>query len=535
MIEFMDYVVQAFHAATDWNPDNSYSSLTATSDALLSFPTPSTLALHVSSLATPNFATSYTLSTLGQIDGSISYLYSTVPLGHIPSQAPSIPLRCLVRGYRDIKLPLPVTLGEKRAAREAIENNGKPTLLHATLALPPPSVLTALYARRINPETLVSFSLYSKSVASPALTSGPPPAAVLAHIQHDTGRYSIEGLGSTDNALLGVRGLWNFGLSPQVDEEGPSIPLYTPETDPLGGFTEFPSGLSLPLPPYTDTKTIYRNRLASKPSLLSAGAEFYYSPFSHVIGLSTGLRFTTLAPHITPTEPDSSQSSPSLTTKELLSFRGKPLAGTSASLLSTAGHTLLTPSNVSHSSFPYTMTLTLTPLTGSISSTYSVRPTPTLALSSQFDFNFYSWESRYVIGGELWRPYRRDQRSRTDSADAEGVLPSSDDKMAWVRSKTKNWFSPAEQSLKDERLQREEENVWKFRLDDSWNVKALWTGRVKSLLVSAGISVSPITKHHHTSAAMLSASDGIGDLAGPSTSSVKRWTGSVGVSIAYST
>ncbi|KAL2429546.1 Mitochondrial distribution and morphology protein 10 [Exophiala dermatitidis] len=539
MIEFMDYVVQAFHAATDWNPDNSYSSLTATSDALLSFPTPSTLALHVSSLATPNFATSYTLSTLGQIDGSISYLYSTVPLGHIPSQAPIIPLRCLVRGYRDIKLPLPVTLGGKRTA--AATEQGKPTLLLATLALPPPSVLTALYARRISPETLVSFSLYSKSVPSPALASGPPPAAVLAHFQHDTGRYSIEGLGSTDNALLGVRGLWNFGLSPQVDEEGSSIPLYTPETDPLGGFTEFPSGF--PLPPYADTKSIYRNRLASKPSLLSAGAEFYYSPFSHVIGLSTGLRFTTLAPHITPTEqePASSRSSPSLTTKELLSFRGKPLAGTSASLLSTAGHTLLTPSNVSHSSFPYTMTLTLTPLTGSISSTYSVRPTPTLALSSQFDFNFYSWESRYVIGGELWRPYRR--RSPTDTAeDSNSSTLSSDDNLVWVRSKTKNWFSPAEQSLKDERLQREEENVWKFRLDDSWNVKALWTGRVKSLLVSAGVSVSPITKHHHSSAATLSAGDGVGrssmegDLSGLGpNSSVKRWMGSVGVSIAYST
>ncbi|EXJ78806.1 hypothetical protein A1O1_09208 [Capronia coronata CBS 617.96] len=532
MIDFMDYVVQAFGTATDWNPDNSYSSLTATSDALLSFQTPTTLALHVSSLSTPNFASSYTLSTLGQIDGSISYLYSTVPLSHIPSQAPSIPLRYLVRGYRDIRLPIALDELERRAGarRESEdERTRKPTLLHATLALPPPSVLTALYARRVSPETLLSLSLYSKSGSTSVLNSGPPPAAVLAHIQRDTGRYSIEGLGSTDNALLGVRGLWNFGLSPQVDDNGPSIPIISPETDPLGEFTEFPSGL--PLPPYTNTQAVYRDRLATKPSLLSAGAEFYYSPFSHVIGMSTGLRFTTLAPHITP-----SQSPTPRPTLDSV-FRGKPLAGTSASLLSTAGHSLLTPSNISHSSFPYTMTLTLTPLTGAISSTYSVRPTPMLALSSQFDFNFYSWESRYVLGGELWRPSRRDSNSRAVSAEPwdTNTTNTGADGLSWVRTKTKDWFSPAEQALKDERTEREEENVLKFRVDDSWNVKALWTGRVKSLLVSAGVSVSPVTKYAVSSTTamngVVSRSSMDGDL-GPS---VKRWTGSVGVSIAYST
>lgn len=535
MISFMDYVVQAFGAATDWNPDNSYSSLTATSDALLSFDTPSTLALHVSSLSTPNFASSYTLSTLGQIDGSISYLYSTVPLGHIPSQAPSIPLRYLVRGYRDIRIPIISGADDQRHGSEKENNKRKPTLLHATLALPPPSVLTALYARRVSPETLLSFSLYSKSASSPALSSGPPPAAVLAHIQHDTGRYSIEGLGSTDNALLGVRGLWNFGLSPQVDEDGPSIPIYPPpETDLLAGsgFPEFPiTGLSLP--PYTNTRAVYRDRLASKPSLLSAGAEFYYSPFSHVIGLSTGLRFTTLAPHITPSE------APAVTKPDNRGFRGgRPFAGTSASLLSTAGHTLLTPSNISHSSFPYTMTLTLTPLTGSISSTYSVRPTPTLALSSQFDFNFYSWESRYVVGGELWRPYRRDSEPAESSTTITTTSGGGGgpDNLSWVRTKTQDWFTPAEQALKDARVQREEENVLKFRLDDSCTVKALWTGRVKSLLVSAGVSISPVTRQHQPQYPMVDGGGAVRPVGiDGDTTSIKRWTGSVGVSIAYST
>jgi distribution and morphology protein 10 len=172
------------------------------------------------------------------------------------------------------------------------------------------------------------------------------------------------------------------------------------------------------------------------------------------------------------------------------------------------------------------MTLTMTPLTGTISSTYSVRPTPHLALSSRFDFNFYSWESRYVVGGELWRPR---PQSPTDSETTEDAL-------SWARAKTKDWFTPAEQALKFDRLQREEENVVKFRVDDSWNAKAMWTGRVKSLLVSAGVSVSPVTKNHIGATPVAAGgldSRSPGDVVAGA--SVKRWTGSVGVSIAYST
>lgn len=449
----MDYIVQAFGTSTDWNPDNSYSALTATSDALLSFQTPQTLSLHVSSLSSSNFASSYTLSTLGHIKGSISYLYTSHALGYIPAQSPSIPLRHLIRGYRDLRVPklLPEswwTLAEGR----------KPTLLHATLALPPPSTLEALYMRRINAETLLSLSLYSKSSSSLGHDAGQPPAVVLGHVQRDTGQYSLEGLLSTDSALMGCRGLWNFGLS-----------------HPSGVDGELLSGSQL---------QVYRNRLASKPSLLSAGAEFYYSPFSHgVIGMSTGLRFTTLAPHITPGPAHA------LT-------RGKPLAGTAASLL--------LPSNISHSSFPYTMTLTLNPVVGGIASTYSVRPTPNLALSSRFDFNFYSWESQYVLGAEIWRGTRASTHDREDS-------------VYWARQHLQGWFTPEEQALKDERSERENENVLKLRVDDGWNIKALWTGRVKALLVSAGVTVSPTARKGFA-----------GD-------DPKPWTGKLGVSVAYST
>lgn len=500
----MDYVLREFGTATDWNFDNTYSALTATSDAILAFPTPSTLSLHVSSLSTSNFATAYTLSTLGQIDGSISYLYTTFPLNHLSSLSQEIPLKSLVHGYRDIKLPVKLDSDDLNDGR-LVRNGRKPTLLHATLALPPPSNLTGLYARRLDPRTLLAISLDSKAVATPA-TSGPPPATVLAHLQRDTGIYSIEALASTDSALLGARGLWNFGLRPSLEEADELAGAFG-----IGNLGGIPS---LPIPPaMIDKLSLYHQRLSAKPSLLSAGAEFYYSPVSHVIGLSTGLRFTTLG----------SRTAPSLEVKEESSsfFASKPLAGTSAALSS-----VLAPSNVSHSSFPYTMTLTLAPLTGSLSSTYSVSPTANLALSSRFDFNVYSWESQYVVGAEIWRRHKR--RSSKQVLNAQGHLVD-EDPTAWVRRSTENWFTPAEKALKEKRIEREEENVVNIRIDDGWNVKALWTGRVKALLVSAGLSVGPVPT-------------GFGGLRSRPTLNLvdeegrrKRWTGSVGVSIAYST
>jgi distribution and morphology protein 10 len=489
MLTFMDYVLYQFASSTDWNHDNSYSALTATSDALLSFATPSTLSLHVSSLSTPHFATAYTLSTLGQIDGSISYLYSTIALAHIPSRSTSIPLRSLVRGYREIRIPIPVT--DTSTGLSLLNENGrKPTLLHATLALPAPSVLTALYARRISPQTLLSISLNSKSVSSQSGTSGPPPAALLAHVQHDTGRYSVEGLCSTDNSLLGVRGLWNFGVG------APKRKSATPPSELADELAEVSGSLDILPPPTTPADDLddLDRKLASKPSLLSAGAEFYYSPFSHVIGLSTGLRFTALTSSML-SLPPSTGTSPH-----------KPLAGNSAALSSQVS-SLLTPSNVAHSSFPYTMTLTATPLTGSLASTYSVRPTPYLALSSRFDFNVYSWESTYVLGLELWRR----KRQRSDEPDL----------LSWAKQKTESWFDEAEAQLKAVRKEREEENVIKVRIDDGWNLRALWSGRVRELLVSVGASISPVKS--------------VSLLSPQSSMEVRRWSGTVGVEVAYST
>ncbi|KAJ5140251.1 Protein of unknown function DUF3722 [Penicillium atrosanguineum] len=484
MLDFMDYIQLAFAEATNWNRDNSYSCLTTTTQSILDFSTPERLRVRVSSLSTPHFATSYTLGTVGLLDGSVSYLFSTVPFHNTPSRSALIPLRKISPGYRQVQAPsAPVETwgwdsildrvnipGIRDGLRPGLpkskdgENTAeaaqrKATLLHASLHLPSPTTLNALFLRRISPTMQLALAVCSTQ--GPPMSNSAPQASMLAQLSHDTGKYCNEYLFSTDNALFGWRGLWNFGPDPR----------YTPANAPPA------------------------------LSLLSAGAEAYYSPISSLIGMSTGLRFSTL-----------------------------PAATQVPSASSSSNH----PTPIS--TFPYTLTLTLTPVTGSLSTTYSLRASPNLAFSSRFGFNVYSWESEMVAGCELWR------RKSTST--------SSDDELAWARRKMRlHDFSaslpgsPPSSPLVSDPVQPDSavrshadegeagDSVIKLRVDQSWNVRLLWEGRVKELLVSAGVGLGPGS---FSSPIISSATSGGGvSQSGGSGPGTSFWRG-VGVSVMYS-
>ena len=487
MLDFMDYIQLAFTEATDWNRDNSYASLTATAQSLLDFSTPERLRVHLSSLATPHFATSYTLGTVGMIDGSVSYLYSTVPFNNLPSRSALIPLRKLSPGYRQVQPPVaPVDLEILKDSSSSSSSHNdesslaamvdgpfgqKPTLLHATLHLPPPTTLNALFLRRISPTMQLALAVCS--TRGPPLSKSAPQASLLTQLSHDTGKYSNEYLFSTDNSLFGWRGLWNFGPDPR------GSPSLSPD---------------------------------QRVSLLSAGAEAYYSPVSSLIGMSTGLRFSTL-PAATEGLPSSPRSSPS------------------------SSSTPTSPSNSSSpiSTFPYTITLSLTPLTGSLSTTYSLRASPNLAFSSRFGFNVYSWESEMVAGCELWR--RSSRKITDDDDDSDGL--------EWARRKMRMTEWPSSALLSgsvptttttspppptDAESDHATDSVLKIRVDQSWNVRVLWEGRVKELLVSAGVGLGPGS---FAGGSLSGAGGGSGTTGGGGAAGMSYWKG-VGVSVSYS-
>ncbi|EFR04678.1 hypothetical protein MGYG_07684 [Nannizzia gypsea CBS 118893] len=469
MLDFMDYIQLAFSDASGWNRDNSYSTLTDTAKALLDFSTPERLRVHLSSLSTPQFATAYTLGTVGLIDGSVSCLFSTIPLDKTVSRSALISLRSLVPGYRQIYPPavpldpgLEWTFGGSNSLGDAgvSERKRKATLLHATLHLPPPTTLTALFLHRPSPTTKLSVALWSSQAINTS-KSAPPQASLLTQLFHDTGKYSTEFLFSTDNTLFGFRGLWNFGPDPRELSSGRS---------------DAPNNGQCKKPPCLQSV-----------ALLSAGGEAYYSPTSSVIGLSTGMRFTTLpAAYDIRTGPNS-------------------LPATGSQI----------PSPIS--TFPYTLTLTLTPLTGSLSTTYSLLASPNLALSSRFGFNVYSWESEMVAGCELWQNRRKINMNHYNP---DGSI----DDLAWAKRKLGllPHLEPTDPSSSSSVFSSTSESVIKLRVDQSLKVRLLWEGRIKDLLVSAGVALGPTTPH----VSSMSCSGG-------SLSKSYGWTG-VGVSVLYS-
>ncbi|KAJ5498905.1 hypothetical protein N7453_007956 [Penicillium expansum] len=466
MLDFMDYIQLSFAEATHWNRDNSYSSLNTTAQSILDFSTPKRLRVHLSSLSTPHFATSYTLGTVGLLDGSVSYLFSTVPFKNLPSRSASIPLRKICPGYRQVQAPAaPIQTwgwdslldgvsipGLKEASRseppnpkdgENIRGNEakrKATLLHASLHLPPPSTLYALFLRRIS--TNMQLSLAVCSTQGPPQSKSAPQASILTQLSHDTGKYSNEYLFSTDNALFGWRGLWNFG---QI----------------------------------LDTLVMRRGILF--PNLI---------PDRHVNRSAIH--------HITRSHRD-----PAI----IITFQHPN----------------------THLNIPYTLTLTLAPIVGSLSTTYSLRASPNLAFSSRFGFNVYSWESEMVAGCELWR-----QTKKSSS--------SSDDDLEWARRKMRMHDfgvslpgSPASPLLEGPGSAHNEaetsDSVIKLRIDQSWNVRLLWEGRVKELLVSAGVGLGPGS--FSLSPSVSSASGSGSAQSGGGSPGMSYWRG-VGVSVLYS-
>lgn len=266
MLEFMDYIQSAFYAATGWNRDNSYSSLNATTNALLNFPTPRGVRLTLGSLATPQFATAYQLGTVGVVDGSISYLYSTVPLHKAIAQSDRIPLPDLLRSYK----PLAELRGATDATKlvDGLEARQKDALAYGRLYLPR-SMLEALLVKRFTPALQMQIS----SVSDQTLRNG---GTVLGMVQYDKGRYDIEGLASSDGGLLGIRGLYNFG----GDAEKLNAPTAISEDGSHGNGSGNGNG---------ERDMIYGR--------FSAGAELYYGTLNKSGGMSLGARFATLPSH----------------------------------------------------------------------------------------------------------------------------------------------------------------------------------------------------------------------------------------------
>lgn len=242
-------MIRSFCQQTGWNYDNSYTQLDCTSQAILDFSVRGGCNLQVLSLAGPVFVSKGEISAVPTLRGSLSYLYST-----LPSQAFARDIEAGGGGFGQIYVPAyrMVTM------RKDVPDKGaaKDKLLFGRMYIPE-NRLEALYVRRVSSGTLMTLRYASQMLHNLDTT-------LTAQMQMDKGKWSTETVYSTDDGILGFRGLWNFGPYPQAEQllqqhHGHQQPRY-PE----------PQGL------------------------LSAGAEVYYALANKNAGMSMGLRYTTL-------------------------------------------------------------------------------------------------------------------------------------------------------------------------------------------------------------------------------------------------
>ena len=179
---------------------------------------------------------------------------------------------------------------------------------------------------------------------------------VMLNLQHDIGRWCTEYTYSAEDAMLGVRVLHNFGRRGGA------------EISSTGGG------------PNTAVKRVDEEDAVEGglKGRVSVGAEFYFSAKERSAGVSTGIRFTT--------QPDATPPS----------FQVPPPSPTSS--LPAASP----PARSQPLQPPTTITALFNPMLGHISSAYTARVSPDLALSSRFDFNVYSFESEWAMGVEWW-------------------------------------------------------------------------------------------------------------------------------------
>ncbi|GAA5892049.1 hypothetical protein JCM6882_005678 [Rhodosporidiobolus microsporus] len=467
------YLLREFFTATNWNShDNNYASLTHSSRQLLDFVVPPGLHLQLSNKATDTFASTLNLSSLVPdappsyppstapvlappvsplLAGQLTYLYSSAPLHETSTrrsvdQAERIRFKDVLQSYPLGNVPVKPELREEalptwQGGRRVDKND---FLLYGRLYAPSPR-LDALYVRRLTPtlQTLVSLitvpspappptlswestdpAVSSSTEAAPAST-GPTsgPLARLSELEvkvlQDTGRWSAEYSYAVGDGMWGARGLYNFGRWGS-GTASTSTQAEAAESAPPEAAEE-----------EDETSSGLKGRW-------SAGGEIYFSAQERSAGVSTGVRFTTLPPGA-----DSSSSPPH-----------QP---------------------------PTTLTATLNPIMGQLSTAYAVQVGRDAALASRFDFNLYSYDADLTVGGE-W--YQRRMPAKGKEREKDGVVEAAKTFDAFGRG-----VDEEEERRKKKNTDADDEvlGVLKVRASTNSDVAMLWEGRLGDFLVSLGL------------------------------------------------
>ncbi|KAF9419436.1 Mitochondrial distribution and morphology protein 10 [Podila epigama] len=490
MYDFMEYCLRRYYRGSGWNEDNQYSHLCATSRALLDFQAPQGLSLRLSKLPSSVFKTTTTMNALPLLEGSVGYLFTSRPL-QIDDSA-SVRFRHLVDRFRIICLDHSIRAADQWSEFDQNGKKQKDYLLCGRMNLAN-ARLEMLYSRRISKHRQYVLS----GISDPSSRSA---SHMSAQFQYDKGKYCAEMSFTTDDGLIGIRGLYNFGKDfddsyeamlkegeirrrkaygfPAQDEE---ILLDNPDSAYIDLEQESGSKTNTVQTDTSGTLKMSNNGFDrqgyvgqepveewSGPSerirgYWSVGAEIYYSATEKLGGVSTGLRYRTLPP-LTPVESGADPSTPQYPT-------------------STAPE--------HHQNYiPVTITQTLNPIMGHVSSSYAAQVHPDLGLCSRFDFNLYSYDSELTAGVEWWLRERKPSAKASDTHPHHHHHPFPE--TIGVRD-----LKVADTSSSNVALEEQQPiiGVIKARLGVQSGLALMWEGRFNKLLFSLGFVGHVLAPH----------------------------------------
>ncbi|KAI9320621.1 hypothetical protein BX666DRAFT_1214854 [Dichotomocladium elegans] len=201
MYEFMEYCLRRYYLSTGWREENQYSNLCSWSRSMLDFYTPRGLSLYLSKLPTPHFKPSYTMNALPSLNGSFGYLYTSQPL-EVGTSA-TVEFQDMVERFH---------VDESAMVDQDPVNH---FLLYGRMFFPG-ARLEAMYVRRLS----THLQYLVTAINQPRL-AGQPQVAM--QLQYDVGKWCSECSYTTDDGLLGIRALYNFGQTVLEQESIPGI------------------------------------------------------------------------------------------------------------------------------------------------------------------------------------------------------------------------------------------------------------------------------------------------------------------------
>lgn len=246
----MEYLQKCFYKSTEWYEDNIFSNVTGSSQAILDFPIPNGGKVDISSKASDYLASSFTLSNYSVMNGSLAYLYSSIPLTNTLGTK-NISLQEAISGFKVIE----PNNNHNNALVNHAKHTGKDSLLYGRMYFPG-SALEAMVIKRISKQT----QLLIKSISNPSLFKN---GTIIIYLQNNNPKFLREFIYSTNESLIGFRCLYNFNTT---DKSNPKFKFKTN---------------NLPIIPKFDN------------SVVSIGTEIWYAAMTTSPGLSTAIRYST--------------------------------------------------------------------------------------------------------------------------------------------------------------------------------------------------------------------------------------------------